>query len=82
MYEQQNIYLNGILKRRETERTNGHPRRANPTVTANGKRVGRPPAEDSSFAHEYYIRNEKGESTYEYAKRHFAPYMALVQRGC
>ena len=24
----------------------------------------------------------KKELTYEYAKRHFAPYMALVQRGC
>ena len=59
-YEQQNIYLNGILKCRETKRTNGHPRRANPTVSANGKRVGRPPAEASSFTYEYYIRNEKG----------------------
>ena len=59
-YEEQNIYLNGILKRREAKKTRGHPRKACPTVSAKGKRVGRPPAEDSCFTYEYYIRNEKG----------------------
>ena len=57
--EEQNIYLNGILKR-ETKRTSGHPRKANPTVSVKGKRVGRPPAGDSCFMYEYYIRIEKG----------------------
>ena len=59
-YEEQNIYLDGILKRRETKRTRGHPRKACPTVSVTGKRVGRPPAEDSSFTYEYYIRSEQG----------------------
>ena len=59
-YEEQNIYLNGILKRRETKKTRGHARKANPTISAKGNRVGRPPAEDSCFTYEYFIRNEKG----------------------
>lgn len=59
-YEEQNIYLNGTLKRREAKRTSGHPRKLCPTVSSKGKRVGRPPAEDSCFSYEYYIRNEKG----------------------
>lgn len=35
-YEEQNIYLNGILKRRETKKTRGHARKANPTISAKG----------------------------------------------
>ena len=59
-YEEQNIYLSGILKRREAKKTHGHPRKACPTVSTKGKRVGRTPAEESCFTYEYYIRNEKG----------------------
>ena len=60
-YEQQNvIYLNGILKREETKKTGGNQRKANPTLSAGGKRVGRPPAEESRFSFKYSIRNEKG----------------------
>ena len=62
-YEEQNIYLDGVLKRRETKRTHGHPRKACPTVSVTGKRVGRPPAEDSCFTYEYFIRNEQGVDT-------------------
>ena len=46
MYDEQNVYLNGLLHRRETVKTSGHPRKSNP-ATASGKRVGRPPAEES-----------------------------------
>ena len=45
-YEQQNMYLNGLLRRYETKKTSGHKRKANPATTSSGKRVGRPPAED------------------------------------
>ena len=59
-YEQQNIYLSGLLCRRETKKTSGHKRKSNPTMTSNGKRLGRPPAEDSKFSFEYCLRDEKG----------------------
>ena len=59
-YEQQNIYLNGLLRRHETKKTSGHKRKTNPTLTSNGKRLGRPPAEESTFSFEYYVRNERG----------------------
>ena len=36
-YDEQNIYLNGLLQRHETKKTSGHPRTANPTTTSNGK---------------------------------------------
>jgi hypothetical protein len=32
----------------------------NPTISVNGKKVGRPPAEESMFSFLYTIRNEKG----------------------
>ena len=59
-YEQQNIYLNGLLHRHETKKTSGHKRKSSPAITLNGKRLGRPPAEDSKFSFEYYLRDEKG----------------------
>ena len=59
-YEQQNIYLTGLLRRHETKKTSGHKRKLNPTTTLNGKRLGRPRAEDSKFTFEYYIHDEKG----------------------
>ena len=60
MYEEQNIYLNGLLHRRETKKSSGHPRKCNPSTSSNGKRVGRPPAEDSMFSFNYSLRNDKG----------------------
>ena len=59
-YEQQNIYLNGLLHRRETKKTSGHKRISTPTLTPKGKRLGRPPAEESKFSFTYSIHNEKG----------------------
>ena len=59
-YEQQNIYLSGLLCRRETKKTSGHKRKSNHTTTSNGKRLGRPPAEDSKFSFEYCLHDEKG----------------------
>ena len=35
-YEEQNIYLNGLLHCRETKKASGHPRKANPAVSVNG----------------------------------------------
>ena len=46
--------------RKETKKSVGHKRKSNPTVGKNGKKVGRPPAEESSFSVEYQIRNKKG----------------------
>ena len=58
-YEEQNTYLSGLLHRRQTKPTSGHPRKSNPSVTASGKRVGRPPAEGSKFSFEYTLQNEQ-----------------------
>ena len=46
-YEQQNIYLSGILKRRQTKKSSGHARKKSPTLSSKGKRYGRPPAKES-----------------------------------
>ena len=58
-YEEQNTYLSGLLHRRQTKPTSGHPRKSNPSVTSSGKRVGRPPAEGSKFSFEYTLQNEQ-----------------------
>ena len=36
-YEQQNIYLSGLLHRHETKKTSGHTRKSNPSVSSNDK---------------------------------------------
>ena len=59
LYNEQNVYLNGLLHRHKTVRTTGHPRKDNP-VTSSGKRIGRPPAEQSYFSFYYTILDEKG----------------------
>ena len=59
-YEQQNVYLSGLLHRHETKKTSGHKRKSNPSDSSNGKRLGRPPAEESKFSFDYCLINEKG----------------------
>ena len=59
LYDEQNIYLNGLLHHHETVRSSGHPRKDN-SVTSSGKRLGRPPAEYSCFSFDYTLVNEKG----------------------
>jgi len=44
LYDEQNIYLNGLLHRQKTVKTSGHPRK-----NTTGKKIGRPPAEASQF---------------------------------
>ena len=63
LYEEQNTYLNGVLKRKSTKKSSGQPRKSNPAVSAKGKRLGRPAAEESSYTFDYYIRTEKGIDT-------------------
>lgn len=59
-YDEQNLYLTGLMIRRETKKSVGHKRKSNPCTGKYGKKVGRPPAEESSFSIEYNVRNEKG----------------------
>jgi len=59
-YDEQNLYLTGLMIRRETKKSVGHKRKSIPSVGKYGKKVGRPPAEESSFSVEYQIRDEKG----------------------
>ena len=59
-YDEQNLYLTGLMITKETKKSVGHKRKSNPTLGKFGKKVGRPPAEESSFSVEYQIRNEKG----------------------
>ena len=58
LYDQQNLYLNGLLQRHQTKKSSGHTRHETPAMTSNGKRLGRPPAEESVFSLDYYLRNE------------------------
>ena len=59
-YEEQNLYLTGLMIRKETKKSVGHKRKSNPTLGKNGKKVGRPVAEGQSFSIQYQIRDEKG----------------------
>lgn len=59
-YDEQNLYLTGLMIRRETKKSVGHKRKSIPSVSKYGKKVGRPPAEESSFSVNYQIRDEKG----------------------
>ena len=45
---------------RRNQKNSGNRRKANPSLSAGGKRVGRSPAEESRFSFKYSIRNEKG----------------------
>ena len=56
LYEEQNIYLNALLHRQETKKASGHPQKVHPT----GKKIGRPPAEDSFFSFLHSLQNDKG----------------------
>lgn len=67
-YDEQNLYLTGLMIRKETKKSVGHKRKSNPTLGKFGKKVGRPPAEESSFSVEYQIRNEKGLNRKVYQK--------------
>ena len=49
-----------LLHRQETRKTSGHPKKAHPATSVNGKKLGRPTAEDSQFNFIYSIRNDKG----------------------
>lgn len=60
IYDEQNLFLSGLLERKETKKTVGHRRKSNPTIGKNGKKVGRPPAEDSICSIVYRIRDKKG----------------------
>lgn len=60
--------MTGLTIRKETKKSVGHKRKSNPTVGKYGKKVGQPPAEESSFSVEYQIRNEKGLNQKEYQK--------------
>lgn len=59
VYDEQNLYMSGLIVKRETKRTVGQKRKSNPSIQ-NGKKVGRPPAEVSICSLVYQIRNEKG----------------------
>ena len=59
VYDEQNIYLNGLLHRHETVKISGHPRKSN-AVTSSGKRIGRLPAEENQFSFDYSLHNDKG----------------------
>ena len=59
LYEEQNLYLNGLLRRHESKKSSGHSRQEPARITSSGKRLGRPPAEESIFSFDYYLRNTK-----------------------
>ena len=59
-YDQQNIYLNGLLHCHTTKKSSGHPRKNSPCLSSNGKKIGRTPAEASQFSFKYSIRDSKG----------------------
>ena len=44
----------------ETKQSKGNKRKSSPKLTGKGKRLGRPPAEDSKFSFSYTLRNDRG----------------------
>ena len=62
-YDQQNICLCGLLHRFKTKKTSGHRHNSNPCTTINGKRRGRPGAEDSAFSFKYHVVDQEGINT-------------------
>ena len=58
-YEEQNQYLAGLMILRMAIKSSGHMRKESPTAAKNGKKMGRPPADEASFTIEYNVRNEK-----------------------
>ena len=52
-YDEQNLYLTGLMIIKETKKSVGRKRKSNPTLGKFGKKVGRPLAEESSFSVEY-----------------------------
>jgi len=79
MYDEQNVYLNGLLHCRETVRTSGHPRKGNP-VTSSEKRIERPSAEENHFSLGYLLHNDKGINVH-ICQKAFVLFMALVLKG-
>lgn len=59
-YEQQNVSLDGLLHRCQTKKSSGHRRKNFLATSSTDKRIGRPPAEESSFSFEYSLRNDCG----------------------
>lgn len=59
-YEEQNLYLNGVLHRCVTKKSSGHSRKQNPTMSSSGKKVGRPPAEEANSASIIQFGMKKG----------------------
>lgn len=53
-YDEQNLYLMGLMIK-ETKKSVGHKRKSIPSVGKHGKKVGRLPAEESSFSVEYQV---------------------------
>ena len=60
LFYEEHLYLNGVLHRCVTKKSSGHSHKQNPTMSSSGKKVGRPPAEESQFSFHYSIQNEKG----------------------
>ena len=52
-YDEQNLYLTGLMIIKETKKSVGRKRKSNPTLGKFGKKIGRPLAEESSFSVEY-----------------------------
>ena len=46
-YDEQNLYLTGLMIRKKTKKSVGHRRKSNPNLGRFGKNVGRPPAEEA-----------------------------------
>ena len=60
-YDEQNLYLTGLMIRKEPKKSAGHKRKSDPVIGRNGRRVGRSPADSElSFSVEYQIKNERG----------------------
>ena len=62
-YEEQNHYLNGLLRRDATKKSAGHEYKSNPEMSSDGNKFGRPSAASGVFSFKYFIRNEKGVDT-------------------
>ena len=62
---------------RRNQKNSGNRRKANPSLSAGGKRVGRSPAEESRFSFKYSIRKMRKELMYVCVKKRFVLCMDL-----
>ncbi len=81
LYEEQNLYLNGLLRRHESKKSSGHSRQEPARITSSGKRLGRPPRRKAFFPLTITFEIQR-KLILKYARRLFVMFLGLDQSDC